>query len=98
MIITKALKISFDYNKQHDPHNHELVGYVVQRYPNKVVKASVLTRASVDAWYLEVTKKYPEDRHLYLIGTISLIGLVQGLEKIDEKEDDGSTVIDLRAN
>ena len=94
MIQFKQLKVSFDYSREHDNHNHDLVGYVVQKYPRKVIKASILTRQSVDHWYSEVSGKYPKDKYIFLLGTISLIGTILGIanekgEDLSEVEDDG---------
>jgi hypothetical protein len=86
MIQFKQLKVSFDYSREHDQHNHDLVGYVVQKYPRKVVKASILTRASVDSWYKEVQEKYSKKHHVFLLGTISLIGTVLGMANVEESD------------
>ena len=86
MIQFKQLKVSFDYSREHDSHNHDLVGYVIQKYPRKVIKASILTRASVDSWYKEVLEKYSNKHHVFLLGTISLIGTVLGIINVDEKD------------
>ncbi len=88
MIQIKALKISFDYSREFDPHNHDLVGYVVQKYPRKVVKASILTRSSVESWYDEVSSKYEGKNYVFLLGTVSLIGTVLGLATEDDFSED----------
>jgi hypothetical protein len=88
MIQFKQLKVSFDYSREHDQHNHDLVGYVVQKYPRKVMKASILTRASVDSWYKDVQSTYPKKNYIFLLGTISLIGTVLGLATAESDEDD----------
>ncbi len=91
MIQFKALKVSFDYSHEHDNHNHDLVGYVIQKHPRKVLKTSILTRASVDSWYAEVNLKFSKDKHIFLLGTISLIGTVLGMateDEINEVEDE----------
>jgi hypothetical protein len=87
----KALKISFDYSREHDSHNHDLVGYVIQKYPRKVTLVKILTRSSVDSWYNEVKEKYSKDKYLFLLGTVCLIGTVLGIqdeESLEEEEDD----------
>ena len=86
MIQFKQLKVSFDYSREHDQHNHDLVGYVVQKYPRKVVKASILTRVSVDSWYKEVQEKFSKKNHVFLLGTISLIGTVLGMANVEEND------------
>ena len=93
MIQFKQLKVSFDYSREHDQHNHDLVGYVVQKYPRKVMKASILTRASVDSWYKDVSSTYTKKNYIFLLGTISMIGTVLGManaEVEDDVEDDDS--------
>lgn len=85
MIIGIALKINFMYDKVHDCHNHDLVGYVVQKYPLKIVKASVLTRLSAESWYVDIAKQYDTKRYIVLIGTVSLIGEVDGIQDIERE-------------
>lgn len=94
MIQFKQLKVSFDYSREHDQHNHDLVGYVVQKYPRKVIKASILTRASVDSWYKDVTTTFASKnkQYVFLLGTISLIGTILGMT--DEKGNDIDKVED----
>jgi hypothetical protein len=91
MIQFKQLKVSFDYSREHDKHNHDLVGYVLQKYPRKVVKTAILTRESIDKWYTEVEKTYPRKSYVVLLGTISLVGEVLGLVGIDENEVESET-------
>jgi hypothetical protein len=92
MIHFKALKILFDYSREHDLHNHDLVGYVIQKYPRKVTLVKILTRGSIDQWYNEVKEKYPKDKYIFLLGTVCLIGTIIGMqdEKIVEDEEDDS--------
>jgi hypothetical protein len=95
MIQFKALKISFDYSREHDLHNHDLVGYVIQKYPRKVTLVKILTRSSVDQWYNEVKEKYPRDKYIFLLGTVCLIGTVLGIQndevELEEDEVEGDS-------
>ncbi len=88
MIQVNALKINFLYSHEFDHHNHDLVGYVVQKYPHKVVKGSILTRSSTEAWYDEMLKKYPSEHYTLLIGTVSLVGVVAGLHTMEHESGD----------
>jgi hypothetical protein len=90
MIQVNALKINFLYPRDFDPHNHDLVAYVIQKYPRKVVKGVIITRPSLEAWYVEACKEYSGDKYVVLIGTVSLVGVVEGLQAVDH-EDAGST-------
>ena len=87
MIQVNALKINFLYPRDFDPHNHDLVGYVIQKYPRKVVKGVIITRPSLEDWYIEACKQYPGDKYVVLIGTISLVGIVDGLQPVDDKDE-----------
>lgn len=84
MFIYKQLKVTFDYSPEFDKHNHELVGYVIQRYPRRVVSTAIVTRESVPTWYREASKKYPKQSHTILLGTISLVGIVE--EMVDDPD------------
>lgn len=86
MIQFKQLKVTFDYPPDFDKHNHDLVGYVIQKYPRKVVEAAVLTRASVDTWYSRVILKFTKKNYVILIGMISIMGIVASLDAVDEVE------------
>lgn len=88
MIKLKHLKITIDYSPEHDKHNHDLVGYVIQRYPRRVVKTSVVARDSVDKWYESIAEQYPRKTFITLIGTISLVGEVLGTALAEEEERD----------
>lgn len=79
MFIYKQLKVTFDYSPEFDKHNHELVGYVIQRYPRKVVSTAIVTRESVPTWYEATREKYPESKYTILLGTISLVGIVESM-------------------
>lgn len=93
MIQVNTLKVNFLYPREFDQHNHDLVGYVVQKYPHKVIKGAILTRASAEDWYTEQVAQYPAGRYTILIGTVSLVGVVDGLQAVsqDEKEKSAST-------
>jgi hypothetical protein len=85
----KRLKITIDYSKEHDKHNHDLVGYIIQRYPHKVVKANVLTRESVDSWYEQIETQFPRKSYIILVATVSLVGEVLGAQEyeVDDSDD-----------
>jgi hypothetical protein len=97
MIQFKQLKVSFDYSHEHDAHNHDLVGYVIQKYPRKVIKTAILTRQSIDKWYKECEFAFPTKTHTILLGTISLIGTVLGMVDGVEDEDEDSNDTKYRA-
>jgi hypothetical protein len=80
----KALNIALDFDRTHERHNHDLVGYVIQGYPRKVLKATILTRNSIDSWYHQAKLQYPNDQHTFLIGTVSLMGEVTGITDIKD--------------
>jgi len=84
LFIYKQLRVTFDYSPEFDKHNHELVGYVIQRYPRKVVATAIITRESVPTWYEDTRKKYPESKYTLLLGTISIVGIVDSM--IDDVE------------
>ena len=79
MFIYKQLKVTFDYSPEFDKHNHELVGYVIQHYPRKVVATAIVTRESVPTWYEDTREKYPESKYTLLLGTISIVGIVESM-------------------
>ena len=85
MITFHALNIAIDYSPDLDSHNRDFVGYVIQKYPRRVVKATILTRVSVPDWYDSSVLQYPNDRFTYLIGSVSLIGEINGTTEIEDK-------------
>lgn len=85
MIVIRQMKITFDYPVEFDKYNHDLVAFVFQRYPRRVISTSVVRRGSVDAWYEATIAKYPKKDYVLMIGTISLIGAVSGVT--DSKSD-----------
>jgi len=87
MSIYKQLRVTFDYSPEFDKHNHELVGYVIQRYPRKVVATAIVTRESVPTWYEETRKRYPENKYTLLLGTISIVGIVESMVDSDESSE-----------
>lgn len=98
MFTLKALAITIDIPPEYDSHNHDLVGYVIQRYPRRVLKASILTRNSIESWYEDSKTKYPKDKHIYLIGTVSLVGEVIGVREEPRHESAHSGTVDPQAN
>jgi hypothetical protein len=78
----KALNISINIPKELDSHNQDLVGYIIQKYPRKIVKGTILTRVSIEHWYKESLVLYPDDRYIYLLGTVSLVGEIRGTTEL----------------
>lgn len=87
MISFKQLKLSFDYPPEFNKHNHDLVGYIIHRNTRKVIATAVLTRASIDTWYSNTLAKYPTRTHIYLLGTISILGGIVDLGTSYDVED-----------
>lgn len=68
----------------------DLVGYVVEKYTNKVVNVAVLTRASLPRWYMNRQTEFDVKKYNFCIGSISMLGSVLGIEttEIHEKSDE----------
>lgn len=98
MFTIKALKITLDIPRDHEMHNHDLIGYVIQKYPRKVIKVSVLTRESVETWYDEASLKYPKSKFVFLVGTVSLVGTIFGKYKENEFESTERSSADPHSN
>jgi hypothetical protein len=83
MITCKALRINMEFPRDLDNHNRDVVAYVLQKYPRKVVKVSVITRLSIESWYKDNKAKYASKTHVFLLGNVSLMGEIFGL--VDDK-------------
>lgn len=84
MLKFNALNVCLDFDPSLDSHNHDFVGYIIQKYPRKVVKGTILTRVSVEHWYKSALAQYPDDRFTYLLASVSLIGEVRGQTEVED--------------
>lgn len=89
MIHIDKLNIIVEFPQELNKHSCDLVGYVIVKYSKKVIKTNVLTRASLPQWYEAVKLRYAPDKHIFIVATVSLIGVVLGMqteEDYTEKE------------
>ncbi len=98
MFTLKALAVSLNVPSEAEDHNEDLVGYVISKYPRKVVKVSVITRDVVDSWYTNVVKTYPQTKFTFLIATVSVVGEITGLTEIEKSASQYGVKHDPAAN
>ena len=83
MIKIKAICVTMEYDPPNVIHNTDLVGYVIQKYPRKVIKCSVLTRSAIESWYKDCVKNYEQARHTFLLGTVCVLGEATDINEVD---------------
>jgi hypothetical protein len=89
MVKIDTILIHPDYSGELIERNRDLVGFVIDKYTFKVKDVAVIPRHSIHTWYEKRRSDYPQTRYELVIGSISLIGSVVGVEtkEVEEKSD-----------
>lgn len=88
MIKIETLYIRPEYDKDLLERNTDLAGFVIDKLTNKVKDVAIIQRGSLGAWYEKRRAEFIEDKFYFCIASLSLIGVLVGVEtrSVDEKE------------
>jgi ribosomal protein S17 len=66
----------------------DLVGYVIEKGTHKVIDVAVVNRRVLHEWYEKRTKKFDLVKYAFCVGSISLIGTIDGVQVTEVAEDE----------
>lgn len=86
MFRIETLYLNPNYKAALGSHNLDKVCYVIEKATNKTVDVAIVKRSSLANWYEQRRAKYPEDKHVYVLAGVSIIGEIRGASLQEAKD------------